>query len=176
MKKFVAILAAVLLAVLAIVPMAGASGTQMYVYAATGTPVAMRSTMDSSAENNVVCTLGNAKPVTVMSRSGSWAKVQATVGGKNRTGYVPTAYLTSVNPTETAQKFTEVTPFNVRVTPSHGAHGFVNLRSSDSTASSQIVKLHQGDRLTVLAESNAWYLVNTASGRTGYVVKAFTTK
>lgn len=178
MKKFVAILAAMLFAMLAIVPVTVASAesntTKMYVVAANGKSLNLRAT--PSTNGTLLAQLGVGYPVTQLSvYDSNWARVSAQVDGKTLTGYVMRTYLSTQDPTKAAQTFTKVS-MKVTVRPTSGASGYVNLRAAASTSAACRTRLYKGEVLTVTAESNAFYQVRTSTGLTGYVVKAYVVK
>lgn len=178
MKKFVSILAVLMLAVLTLVPVTGAfaggsDDTQCYIVADNGKYVNLRSRPNGS----LVARLGVGKPVTLISDDGSgWVMISAKVDGETVKGYVMSEYVGYDDPTEDEQIFVRVNRFQVAVTPSKGENGHVNLRSRASADSTCLRYLYKDDVLTVLEESNAWYKVRTEAGTVGYVVKAFVTK
>ena len=177
MKRFTAILAALMIAILAIIPMTGAmaesNNSPLYIVAENGKTVNMRNNPNGS----VIARLGVGKPVTMISDLGNgWTKVSAKVEGKTMKGYVVNEFLSKKDPTEAPQNFVKVNHFKVTVTPSNGANGHVNLRAKATVNSTCLRYLQKDEVLTVIAESNAWYQVRTAAGTNGYVVKAFVTK
>lgn len=177
MKRFTAILAVLMIAILSILPMTGAMAesrsADMYIVAENGKTVNLRSTPNGS----VLTRLGVGKPVTMICDAGNgWLKVSARVDGQTVKGYVKNEFLSMDDPTEAPQAFEKVNRFKVTVTPSNGDNGHVNLRADATVNSTCLRYLHKGDVLTVVAESNAWYQVRTAAGVNGYVVKAFVTK
>ena len=176
MKRFISILFAVLLAMLAILPVTGASAasTKYYVSSTNGLGVRLRSTPSSANAGNVIETLGEATKVTVVSYVDSnWAEVKAE--GRGYTGYVMRSFLSSTDPTTLAQTFKRVSSFRVTVTPTSNG-GFVNYRTAPSKNAGLIYRMYAGQSLTVVAESRAWYQVTDGLGNTGYVVKAYVRK
>lgn len=178
MKRFATILAALMIAILAILPMTGAMAesnnqTQFYIAAENGQAVNFR----KSPNGAVLTRLGVGKIVTVISDAGNgWTKVSAKVDGEILKGYVKNEFLSEEDPVEAPQEFVKVKRFKVTVAPSNGENGHVNLRAEATVDSTCLRYLQKGDVLTVIAESNAWYQVRTATGKNGYVVKAFVTK
>lgn len=178
MKKFLAILAVLVLSMLAIVPLTVACAdddiiTQYYVDTEDGKTVNLRSRPDGS----LLTRLGVGKPVTLIEDLGNgWTKVSVKANGEKLNGYIMSEFLSPMDPTEEEQTFVKVNRFKVYVTPSKGEFGHINLRSEASADSTCLRYLHQGDELTVIAESHAWYQVRTVAGTTGYVVKGFVSK
>lgn len=172
MKKFVCILAAVIFAILAIVPASFAeSNNTRYIVADNGKTVNLR----KAPNGTVIAHLGVGKVVTVLENNGDWKKVSVLVEGVTKKGYVKSEFLSRNDPSLAPQYFHK-TSLTVRVTPSKGINGHVNLRADANTQSTIRAYLEDGELLTVLAESNAWYKVRTENGVTGYVVKAFVDK
>ena len=174
-KKFVAILAAVMLAVLALVPMTAASAgsSTMYVSASNGLSVNLRTGPDKSTRSMVK--LGVGFPVNVVDYDMGWYEVTAKVNGKTLHGYINSDYLAGSDPATRSQKFKSVNEFTVTVRPS-SANGKVNLWPSASKKGSELRTLTKGEALTVVAASNAWYKVLDSQGNTGYVAKAYVKK
>ena len=146
------------------------SGT-MYMYAANGGAVNVR-TLPSKA-GKVMVQLGVGFPVTVVKYDAGWSRVTVLVNGRTYNGYVASEFLIASDPTAWAQSF-QILSVAARATvrPSRST-GYVNLRSEASTSSSVIRTMRSGERLTLLAASNAWYRVADAYGNVGYVVKGY---
>ena len=175
MKKFVAILAALMLATLAIVPLASASTTKMYVSASNGLTVKIH-TYPASVSNNVICNLGVGFPVSILSWEDGWAEVSFKLNGKSYTGYMMNAYLSASDPSTRRQTFKNVSTYmTVTIRPS-SANGRVNLWPSASKRGDEIRTFTPGETVTVLAASNAWYKVQDMYGNIGYVAKAYVKK
>ena len=171
MKRIVSILAAILLAILAVVPMVSASadGVNLYVSSSNGKGVNMRA--GASKDDTVIYKLGEATKVTVLGYVDSdWAYVQAE--GRSKTGYVMRKFLSSTDPTTLKQTFKSVTPYEVTVNPTRSG-GYVNLRASASKKAASLEQMYKGTVLTVTAESRAFYRVYDENGTVGYVVKAY---
>ena len=178
MKRIIAILAVLMIAILTILPMTGAMAESMnndnlYIVSENGKTVNLR----NKPNGTVITRLGVGKPVTLFGDEGNgWTEVNTKVDGKTVKGYVMTQFLSDEDPAEAPQYFTKVDRFKVTVAPSSGESGHVNLRAEATVHSTCLRYLQKGDVLTVIAESNAWYQVRTAAGTTGYVVKAFVNK
>ena len=174
MKKFVAILAALMLATLAIVPLASASNT-MYVCASNGLTVKIH-TYPSTASGNVICNLGVGFPVNVLDVEDGWAEVSFKLNGKSYTGYMMADYIDYSDPSTRRQTFKNVSTYlTVTIRPS-SANGRVNLWPSASKRGQEIRTFTPGEQVTVLAASNAWYKVQDMYGNIGYVAKAYVKK
>ena len=174
-KKIAAVLAAVMLAVLALVPVTAASAdSTMYVSASNGRSVNVR---DLPAKSGTVkVQLGVGFPVTVKEYNDDWCEVTVKVNGKTIWGYICTDYLKSSDPSVKAQTFKAVDKQKtVTVRPS-SANGRVNLWPTASKKGSELRTLVKGEKLTVLAASNAWYQVQDSQGNVGYVAKAYVMK
>ena len=177
MKKFVAILAAMMFAILAIVPMgfASAEGTRMYVAASNGGCVRLRSL--PTEDGKIVTTFNVGRPVEVMDQSGEWSEVRVQANGKYVYGYMMSKFLSENDPATKTQHFTDVkNTFTVKVRPA-SANGVVSMWSRPAKLSSDKVRdLGRNEIMTVVSESNAWYMVSAADGELGYVAKAYVTK
>jgi len=178
MKKFVAILVVMMMAVMALVPVFNASAEsaeQLFVNTENGKTLNLRANPNSNAK--VLSRLGVGKTVTLIDDSDStWAKVSVKLDGKTVKGYVQKQFIDAIDPAYYGQEFTKVSAFKVTVTPSNGANGKVNMRAEANPKSTVRAYLYKGDVLTVKAESHAYYKVTNAQGQTGYVLKAFVTK
>ena len=196
MKKFTAFVAAAMLTVLAAVPMSAAGAeaapvtapaavtitadtmrtvnTQMYVSSANGKGVNLRAEPSTNAK--LLAQLGEGMPVKVIATNNTWSKIIVRINSRNVTGYAMNKFLSKTSPLANKQHFTNVAHFTVTAKPTNGDKGFVNLRSKADTQSAALCKLYKGDKLTVVAESEAWYKVKDTHGHTGYVVKAYVQK
>ena len=180
MKKFVAILAAVLLAILAVVPMACAAkadnseyGT-MYVSSSNGHGVRLRDMPNTEAL--ILRNLGEGRPVSVVGPAAEgWYEVNVQVNGKTVNGYIMKKFLSTTNPLNLKQSFKELNSFQVKVVTA-SANGKVNLWPTASKVGDEIRTLTKTEKLTVLAESRAWYKVVDENGTEGYVAKAYVVK
>ena len=177
MKKFVAVLAAMMFAILAIVPMsfASAEGTRMYVAASNGGCVRLRSL--PAEDGKIVTTFNVGRPVEVMNNSGDWSEVRVQVNGKYVSGYMMNKFLSEKDPATKNQHFTDVkNTYTVKVRPA-SANGVVSMWSRPAKHSSDKVRdLGRNETMLVVSESNAWYMVSAADGELGYVAKAYVTK
>ena len=177
MKKFVAVLAAMMFAILAIVPMgfASAEGTRMYVAASNGGCVRLRSL--PTEDGKIVTTFKVGRPVEVMDQSGEWSEVRVQANGKYVYGYMMSKFLSEKDPATKNQTFKDVAEnIYVKVRPA-SANGIVSMWSRPAKHSSDKVRdLDRNETMLVVSESNAWYVVSGADGELGYVAKAYVTK
>ena len=174
MKKFLSILFAVILGILAIMPMASAASNTLYVNSANGRTVRVHKTDD---QGNVICSLGVGFPVTVIGASNNgYTEISFKLNGKSYTGWMQDQYLQYNDPSTRKQTFKSCdNPFVVTVRPS-SANGRVNLWPSASKKGDELRTLNHGEQLTVIAYSHAWYKVIDSQGNTGYVAKAYVKK
>ena len=176
MKRFTAILAALMITILAILPMsmASAESTRMYVSASNGKNVRLRSLPTTDAE--IVTNFNVGRPVEVMGtcRDGEWSEVRVQVNGKYVYGYMMSQFLSANDPATKTQHFTDVkNTFTVKVRPA-SAHGIVSMWSRPSKRNIDKVRdLDKNETMTVISESNAWYIVSASDGELGYVAKAY---
>ena len=171
MKRFTSILMLLVMLFLAMVPVVTASaesnGQMIYVSSANGKGVRLRATEGG----RVICNLGEATKVTVLSVDGEWSYVHAE--GHNTKGYVMNKFLSYTDPCTLKQRFHNVKEHTVTVQPTRGAAGYVNLRAKASKNAASIAQMFKGEQLTVVAESRAFYKVYDKLGNVGYVVKAY---
>jgi uncharacterized protein YgiM (DUF1202 family) len=67
--------------------------------------------------------------------------------------------------------------FAVIAHPENPATGWVNFRSQPGTGKNVITKLTEGRVLTVTGETPEWYqAIDSVTGKTGFVSKAYVTK
>ncbi len=177
MKKLVAMLSVMILLVLAIVPVvsanAEAAGTTRYVSSENGKGVRMRK--GNSTEAEVIFNLGEGRPVTVHAEAMGWSQVSVKVNGKVYNGYVMSKFLSKNDPSLMKQTFKKVSKMFVRVRAA-SADGAVSIWNTTSKLNVNKVRdLTRTEKITVLAESRAWYKVQDQFGNTGYVAKAYVT-
>ena len=174
LKKIAALVLALMLGMFALIPMASASAdSRMYISASNGLFVNVRSIPDKSGTSRVL--LGPGFPVTVQNYDYDWCEVTARVNGKTIWGYVATDYLSASDPATRSQSFKNVNTITVTVRPS-SSNGKVNLWPTASKKGEEIRTLDHGERLTVIAASNAWFKVIDSEGNLGYVAKAYVKK
>ena len=179
MKRFTAILAAMMIAILAILPVsiASAESTRMYVSASNGKKVKLRS--QPTTEGEILTYFNVGRPVEVMGEcgDGEWSEVRVQVNGKYVDGYMMSKFLSEKDPAAKPQHFSDVkNPFTVKVRTA-SAHGVVSVWKTTSKMNDQkLFDLDKDSRMTVIAESNAWYKVMNQNGVVGYLAKAYVTQ
>lgn len=179
MKKFISVLAAVMFALMAIIPMTVASAESanhtMYVSTPNGGTVNVRA--NNNTDSRVLAVIGNGRPVTVTAENGDWSAVRVRINGRTVSGYIMNKYLSKSDRANARQTFKNVeNPFTVKVYPA-SANGKVSIWNTTNKKNENKVRdIEKTEQLTVLAYSNAWYLVEAADGTIGYVAKAYVTK
>ncbi len=179
MKKFAVMMMALMLAILAIIPVtfASAESANKTVYVATYDGKMLNLRAEPNTDARVIIKMGNGKPLTIIEDVNAvWMKVSTKYNGKIVKGYVMKTFVQETDPALDPQDFVKVNRFKVTVAPSNGETGHVNLRAKATLSSTILAYLHKGDVLTVVAESNAYYQVRTANGINGYVVKSCVNK
>lgn len=152
MKKIISLILSIIMIVMFTMP--------MKVYAATNTSKAgivsvmsgrlnVRSSSSTSA--SVVTTLNKGTYVTLISKSGSWWRVEY---GKNQYGYCHEEYITSVSGS----------PATVKI-----QSGSLNVRSGAGTAYTKTGSLSKGETVIVLSTSGGWGRILYHGTKTGYV-------
>ena len=185
MKKILCVCFAVMLMLVAVMPVSLASAsvsddsTVMYVKTGNGRCLLVRS--EPSRNGKVLYTVpyGSAVHVHDIYGTGSWTFIGGTK--KRSGGYVMTKYLVSEKPaafdgsdsTAMENMETVASPFTV-VTKSIRRGGTINLRLYPSKSAKLVQKLLPGTELTVTAESYQWYKVTLADGSFGYIYKDYT--
>ncbi len=151
-RKYSLLLAMLLAAAMVVMP--------VQVKAATGSSKAGAVTTASSSLNvrasastgaSVVSTLRRGSYITLISRSGSWWKVEY---GKDRYGYCHANYITIV----------EGTPVTVAT-----QSGPLNVRSGAGTGYQKVASLAKGETVLRLTTTNGWSRVLYHGTKTGYV-------
>jgi len=182
MKKFVAILAVMMFAILAVMPVVSASadasvdtGYTMYVSSTNGKGVRMRSL--PTTDSKVLYSLGEGRPVKVLSENhdNGFAEVKVQINGKWHFGYIMSKYLSKKDPASLKQTFKAVKTFNVKVRTAT-ANGKVSMWDTTSKLKDEKIRdLEKTEKLQVIEESRAWYMVVDANGMLGFVAKAYVT-
>ncbi|WP_455543659.1 SH3 domain-containing protein [Intestinibacter sp.] len=114
-----------------------------------------------STRTKVIQVIKKGQEVNVLSKSGSWSKVE--YGGK--TGYVYNKYLTEVSTGEETPK--------VKSTGTvQAGSSRLNVRSKASTSGSILGKLYTGAKVQITGESGSWYKI-IYNGQIGYVYKQY---
>ena len=149
MRKFLICLLTLCLLATAI-PAARAADMNSYAGAVTTDGAALNVRASASASSAVVATLRKGSYITLLSRSGSWWKVEY---GKNRYGYCHTDYITPVQ--GTAAFVTAETALNVRTGP--------------GTNHSRAATLNRAETVLRLTEASGWSRILYHGTKTGYV-------
>lgn len=183
MKKVIAILAVMMFAILAIVPMTGAcaeatavevdasNAYTMYVSSSNGKGVRMRE--DWNTDSKILFNLGEGRPVTVTAENEGWSEVRVEVNGKFYNGYIMSKFLSKQNPANLKQSFKAVKPFQVKVRTAT-RQGIVSMWNTTAKRNvNKIRDLAKTEKLTVVEESRAWYKVMDVNGTEGFVAKAY---
>jgi len=149
MRKFLICLLTLCLLATAI-PAARAADMNSCAGAVTTDGAALNVRASASASSAVVATLRKGSYITLLSRSGSWWKVEY---GKNRYGYCHADYITPV----------QGTPVTVNVDSA------LNVRSGPGTGYSRQATLYRGEVVLLLTSSGGWSRVLYHGTKTGYV-------
>ena len=164
MKKVrvVAFLLALLMVLAALPLTASAASKTMYVKTDDGLSLNVRSSMKTKTDN-VITKLTYGTKVTVLSESGSWARI--TWGSKSSNkGYVVKKYLSSSKPSGTSGSSYRY----VKTSSGVGA----NMRSAMNTRNSTILlTVPEGNRVKVLATYSRWCKVSYKN-KTGYILSS----
>ena len=110
--------------------------------------------------------------VEIVSQSGVWYKVNCTINGSKKTGYVHSDYITK---TTTGSSSTGTTAASKGIVNCDA----LNVRSSASTSGSKIGMLYRNAKVEIVSQSGVWYKVNctiNGSKKTGYVHSDYITK
>ena len=110
--------------------------------------------------------------VEIVSQSGVWYKVNCTINGSKKTGYVHSDYITK---TTTGSSSTGTTAASKGIVNCDA----LNVRSSASTSGSKIGMLYRNATVEIVSQSGVWYKVNctiNGSKKTGYVHSDYITK
>ena len=178
MKKIISV-AIILVTVFALMipafASAGAWGTDMWVNCENGKTLNLR--MEPSMKSKAITKFTCGTKLEVMEDLGNgW--VHVTNG--EYTGYVMKKFLVSSKPgkyeiTERDDNFQNVANYTVSAQPLKGQpEKSVCLRVKPNKTSKSIRRLSSGDQLTVVAVGKTWSkVVDTATGRTGYVANDY---
>lgn len=129
-------------------------------------------------DTEIVGGLGPGDAVMVIGETNNW--YQVSVNGQ--TGYVRKDFLTS-NANAVAQTTAQATASDEAIGESTTAYNYgssvtmyatdgVNIRTQPSTGSEVTGALDSGNSVTVIGETDNWYIVSTGSG-TGYISKSY---
>lgn len=121
----------------------------------------------ASTSSGIIGVLGKGAEVIITDTQGDWYKVTASVGGKQKTGYVFSSYVNEAGGTESTAS----------------GNGTVNvnglrIRKSPSLNAAVIGSANSGTRVTILGTEGDWYKVGlTMNGTytTGYMYKSYVT-
>ena len=181
MKKIVSIVLVILtLAALMIPAFGGAEGTTKWVNCENGKRLNVRDSVKGNLLYRIDC--GTRVEIqTSVSTPKGWAYI--TVPGHTRGGYVMTKFLVSSKPgkyeiTERDDNFRSVTPYTVSAKAiNNKSDRSVGLRVNPNKTAKAIRRLTAGDTLKVIAVGKTWSkVVDTTTGRTGYVANAYVTR
>lgn len=135
---------------LAVFPKVQAADMQSHAGAVTTSGAALNVRASVSTASSVVTTLRKGSYITLISRSGSWWKVEY---DKNRSGYCHADYITPV----------QGTPVTVNVDSA------LNVRSGPGTGYSRQATLYRGEVVLLLTSSGGWSRALYHGTKTGYV-------
>lgn len=181
MKKLLTIaLVAMMLLGLMVPVFASAEGETMWVNCADGKTLNLRAEPSRTARKLTGLECGTAVTVLpVSNETEGWTCVRA----KGRDGWVMTKFLVSRKPgkyeiTERNDNFQNVDNYTVSAQPLKGQpEKSVCLRVKPNKTAKSIRRLASGDQLTVVAVGKVWSkVVDTATGRTGYVANDYIAK
>ena len=181
MKKIVSIVLVILtLAALMIPAFAGAEGITKWVNCENGKRLNVRDSVKGNLLYRIDC--GTKVEIqTSVSTPKGWAYI--TVPGHAKGGYVMTKFLVSSKPgkyeiTERDDNFRSVTPYTVSAKAiNKNSDRSVGLRVNPNKTAKAIRRLTAGDTLKVIAVGKTWSkVVDSTTGRTGYVANAYVTR
>ena len=181
MKKLMTIaLVAMMLLGLMVPVFASAEGETLWVNCADGKTLNLRAEPSRTARKLTGLECGTKVTVLpVSNETEGWTCVRA----KGRDGWVMTKFLVSRKPgkyeiTERNDNFQNVDNYTVSAQPLKGQpEKSVCLRVKPNKTAKSIRRLASGDQLTVVAVGKVWSkVVDTATGRTGYVANDYIAK
>ncbi len=153
MKKLFALL---LVAILVIgTPMTARANTPIYAGAVTVSYGSLHVRSGASTSHTVLTSLPKGSYITLLSKSGSWWKVQY---GDGLYGYCHADYITAI---EGRQSSVAVN------------WGTLNVRSGAGTNYARVASLNKGDSVLVLSTNNGWSRILYHGTKTGYVSSAY---
>ena len=182
MKKVMGIVMVLMMVVGLMIPVFASADTKtqtyMYVNCPNGKKVNIRQT--TSTKSTVLYRVESGKKLTILSSAApGWLFVRQ---GNRSCGYVMTKYLMTNKPgkyeiTERDDNF-QAANYTVSAKPVKGRpEQSVCLRAKPNKTSKSIRRLASGDQLTVVAVGKVWSkVVDTATGRTGYVANDYIAK
>ena len=180
MKKVIGIVMVLMMVVGLMVPVMASADTKtqdyMWVNCPNGKTVNIRQT--TSTKSTVLYRVESGKKLTILgSAEPGWLYVRQ---GNRAPGYVMAKFLMTNKPgkyeiTERDDNFQNVANYTVSAQPLKGQpEKSVCLRVKPNKTSKSIRRLSSGDQLTVVAVGKTWSkVVDTATGRTGYVANDY---
>lgn len=115
----------------------------------------------------------NGQSITVLSRGSTWTRIRVDVN--NKVGYIKDKYI--------VYKSKPVVPdddddgkYDIGRVVTKYASSTVCLRKGPGTSYKSITTLKSGTRVKILGSSGNWYLVETSSGKRGYMSKNYITR
>ncbi len=153
MKRLFALL---LVAILVIgTPMTARANTPIYAGAVTVSYGSLYVRSGASTQHSILTSLPKGSYITLLSKSGSWWKVQY---GDGQYGYCHADYITAI---EGRQSSVAVN------------WGTLNVRSGAGTNYTRVASLNKGDSVLVLSTSNGWSRILYHGTKTGYVSSTY---
>lgn len=110
--------------------------------------------------------------ITVISKGSVWSKVENDLG---QVGYIKNLYI-SGNGSSYADGTTYYSSRYTGYVKTKYSGSTVNLRAGAGTSTASIKKLSNGTKLTVLGENGSFYLVETSGGTEGFMSKSYVSK
>jgi uncharacterized protein YgiM (DUF1202 family) len=154
-RIFVAVLAILILASVA-APLSLAADSASYAGKVTTRSKVLNVRSGAGTSYPVVSTLPSKSLVTIISKSGSWYRVEYANG---KYGYCSATYISPVSGSYAA-----------RVTLNSG---YLNVRNGAGTGYGIIGKLYNGAHVVILGSTNGWYRILYNGTKTGYVSGAY---
>ena len=122
--------------------------------------------------------------VEILAQEGSWYKVNCTINGSVRTGYVHSDYITKKAVPSTPSTGDNTNTDNNTGSSTVIAHGIVNcdalnVRTGAGTSYGKLGMIYRNTKVEILAQEGSWYKVNCTIGanvQTGYVSADYITK
>ncbi len=183
MKKVIGIVMVVMMLLGLMIPVMASADTKtqdyMWVNCADGKKVNIR--QSETTKSTVLYRVESGKKIEIVdSAAPGWLYVRQ---GNKACGYVMAKYLVASKPgkyeiTEREDNFRNVANYTVTAQPLNGkTEKSVCLRVKPNKTGKSIRRLAAGDTLTVVAVGKTWSkVVDTATGRTGYVANDYISK
>lgn len=191
MKKFVALILALILMAMPLVSLAASKTSNLKekvtCYVNTGNTGRLNvRTSPSVEDNNLLTRLDNGTEVKITGYYDgcTWAIIEFKLNKKTVTGYVMNRYLSIDKPVvvtkvETVEQkinfknFKHVEPYAAMVRPSTPG-GFVNMRWAPSKANDVMTKLYADTQVIVIAQDKTWaQIYEPVTGYVGYMMRSF---